>query len=97
MKNVDDLTDLRLHHRPSEIVELSIPVDTLARIRELAAARDMSVEGLLKMYIGQSMRPDAATPSQRFLMTTASVLERHIPSDAQRSAILDDLRSRTVV
>ncbi|HYW08139.1 MAG TPA: hypothetical protein VE913_14345 [Longimicrobium sp.] len=97
MKNVDELTNLRFHPRPSEIVEIDIPVDTLSRLRELAAARDMSVAGLLKMYIGQSMRPDAATPSQRFLMTTASVLEQHIASDEQRSAILEDLRGRTVV
>ena len=94
MHDVDESPN-RLRNRPSEIVELSIPVDTLARLRELAAARDMSPEALLKFYIGQGMRPNSATPPQRFLETTAVVLAQHIASEEQRAAILRDLSGPT--
>ncbi|HYW08140.1 MAG TPA: hypothetical protein VE913_14350 [Longimicrobium sp.] len=94
MSEVDESPN-RLHGRPSKIVELSMPVDVVARLRELAAARDMSPEALLKFYIGQGMRPSSATPPHRFLETTAVVLAQHIPSDEQRAAILRDLSGAT--
>lgn len=56
----DDVSDLRLHPRPSETVSLSIPSDTLATIREIAAARDMEPEALMKLYIGSGLRRDVA-------------------------------------
>lgn len=59
--------------RPSEIVELSVPLDTLSMLRRVAEARDLSVQGLLKLYVGQALRKDydsrfpgeAASPAVR--------------------------------
>jgi hypothetical protein len=50
--------ELRLRPRPSETVTLSVPLDALEQIRERAAARDISLEALIKLYIGQGLRQD---------------------------------------
>lgn len=44
--------------RPSEIVEMSVPLDTLAMLRRVAEVRDMSLHGLLKLYVGQALLQD---------------------------------------
>lgn len=49
---------LRFRPRPSTTVTLPIPNDTLAALEKVAAGRDMSVEALLKFYIGQGLRQD---------------------------------------
>lgn len=49
---------LRFRPRPSATVTLSIPKDTLAAIEKVAAGRDMSVEALIKFYVGQGLRQD---------------------------------------
>ncbi len=62
-------------------------------IRRVAGTRDMSPEALLKFYIGQGLRQDAARLfSERIMETTAEVLARHIPSEEERSAILREIR-----
>lgn len=55
--------ELKVRPRPSETVPLKIPVDTLQSLKEIAKDRDMSVEALLKFYIGQGLRQDI---SQKF-------------------------------
>ncbi|HEX2080041.1 MAG TPA: DUF433 domain-containing protein [Longimicrobium sp.] len=60
MSDRDEFGTFRPRPRPSESVTLSIPTDTLASIRRVAAARDMSPEALLKFYIGQGLRQDVA-------------------------------------
>ncbi len=50
--------DLKVRSRNSKSVTLRIPADTLASLEKIAAGRDMSVNALLKLYIGQSMRQD---------------------------------------
>ena len=60
MDSPDEITDLVFRPRPSEDVVLSIPIDTLASIREIAAERDMSPEALLKLYVGNGLRRDIA-------------------------------------
>ena len=93
MSNPDEPGTLRLRPRPSEAVTLPIPSDTLEVIRRVAATRDMSIEALLKFYIGQGLRQDAARLfSERIMQTTAEVLARHIPSEEERSAILREIR-----
>ena len=60
MTDPDEITLLRVHPRPSEAVPLSIPIDTLATIRQVAETRDMSPEALMRFYIGQGLRQDTA-------------------------------------
>ena len=96
MSKTDAPEELRLRPRASERVALSIPVDLLDKVRAAAAARDMSVEALLKLYIGQGMRQDAALRSlESLLETTAEVLARHIPSEEERAAILREIRGES--
>lgn len=53
----------------------------------------MEPDELLKFYIGQGLRQDAARLfSERIMETTAEVLARHIPSEEERSAILREIR-----
>ena len=56
--NIQDFTASKLHARASEVVSLRIPVDTLRSLERTAASRDMSVDALLKFYIGQCLRQD---------------------------------------
>ncbi|HEX8696471.1 MAG TPA: hypothetical protein VF746_28895 [Longimicrobium sp.] len=60
MTEADELVELRLRPRPAETVELSIPLNALATIRDVAAARDMSPEALMRLYIGQGLRQDVS-------------------------------------
>ena len=89
--------ELRLRSRDSKAVTINIPADTLASLEKVAASRDMSVEALLKLYIGQSMRQDMAKLSaDRVLEKAAQVLTRHISSEEEVLAILKEIRVETV-
>ncbi|MHC5934569.1 hypothetical protein [Nostoc sp.] len=52
--------ELELYLRPSatETVSIKIPIDTLRSLKKVAANRDMTLDALLKFYIGQSLRQD---------------------------------------
>jgi hypothetical protein len=60
MKAPDEKTDLRLRPRPSERVSISVPTDTMDVVRRVASGRDMSPEAVLRLYVGQGLRRDAA-------------------------------------
>jgi translation initiation factor IF-2 len=89
--------ELKLRSRDSKPVTIQIPADTLASLEKIATGRDMSVEALLKLYIGQSMRQDLSKLStDRVLEKTAQVLKQHIQSEEEVSAILKEIRVETV-
>jgi transcriptional regulator of met regulon len=93
MSDPDEITNIRLHPQVTRTVSLPIPVNTLELIQRVAANRDMTPEALLKFYIGQGLRQDAARLySERILETTAEVLARHIPSEEERFAILNEIQ-----
>lgn len=84
---------LRLRPREAEKVSLDIPKDTLASMQRIAASRDMSLRGLLKLYIGQGLRQDLSRfYADHVLNSTAEVLARHLHDDDQISAIMQDLQ-----
>lgn len=88
---------LRLRPRPSKPVTIHIPADALASLEKIAANRDMSVEALLKLYVGQSMRQDLAKLSaDRVMEKTEQVLRQHIRSNDEVSAILKEIRVESV-
>ncbi|MGB3757620.1 MAG: hypothetical protein WBA07_14780 [Rivularia sp. (in: cyanobacteria)] len=96
MSNNHEELQLQIRPREKEIVSLSIPKDTLASLEEVAASRDMSVEALLKFYIGQGLRQDIAKLfNQRLLEKTAQVLSRHIQSEEQISIIMQEIKAET--
>lgn len=89
--------DLRLRSRNSKPITIHIPADTLSSLEKIAAGRDMTVEALLKLYIGQSMRQDLSKLSaDRVLEKTEQVLKQHIQSEEEVSAILKEIRIETV-
>ena len=94
----NDSAVLKLRPRATTLVELSVPTDVLAELEHVAKYRDMSVEALLKLYIGQGLRQDTAKLfSERVLDLTAEVLTRHGQSQEQVEAILRELRSAASV
>ena len=95
-KPEEELT-LKLRPRTKESISLDIPIDTVESLKKVAANRDMSVEALLKFYIGQGLREDLAKLfSNRVLDVTAKVLSRHIQSEGEISHILAEIRSETI-
>jgi len=73
---------------------LNVPVETLHELERVAAGRDMSVEALMKLYVGQGLRQDLAQRfADRVLDLTALVLARHGQSSDQVEAILREIRN----
>ncbi|MEA5527872.1 hypothetical protein [Nodularia spumigena] len=58
MSNNHEDVKLQLLPRLTEVVSLNIPTDTLKSLEEVAASKDMSLEALLKFYIGEGLRQD---------------------------------------
>jgi hypothetical protein len=95
MKKPDQEPALHLQPRPGEAVVLNIPLDTLETLKRIAANHDMSVEALLKLYIGHGLRQDASQMyADRVLEMTAEVLARHVGSEDEVAAILREIRSK---
>jgi hypothetical protein len=87
---------LSVRQRETEVVALTIPKDTLASLRQVAAQREMSEQALLKFYIGQGLRQDLARLfGDRVLATTAHVLARHLLSNEAVTAIMREIREET--
>ncbi len=96
MNNQESEIKLQLRSRITETVSIQIPTDTLESIKKIAANRDMSVEALLKFYIGQGLRADLTKAfSERLLDTTAQVLARHLDSETEVSTILREIKAET--
>ncbi len=88
--------ELKLRPRPSTTVQMKVPTNTYEDLAKIAAARDMSVDALLKLYIGQGLRQDIALRfADHVLDLTAQVLARHGQSPEQVEAILREIRSST--
>jgi hypothetical protein len=98
MKKHEDGFEVRLTPRPSEAVRLQIPIDTLASLERVAVSRDMTLQALLKLYVGQGLRHDLARLySDRLTETTAHVLARHLASEDEVAAILREIQMEAVV
>jgi hypothetical protein len=89
--------ELNFRSRTNTPVTLEIPADTLASLEKTATSRDMSVEALIKLYVGQGLRQDLTKLfADRVLEKTAQVLTRHIQSEEEVSEILKEIRVKTV-
>ena len=66
-------------------------------MQKIAANRNMSEMALLKFYIGQGLREDISKQFADHVMEkTANVLARHIHSEDEVSAILQEIRLEPV-
>ncbi|HAN73678.1 MAG TPA: hypothetical protein DCQ51_18285 [Planktothrix sp. UBA8407] len=73
MNNPEAEIKLQLRPRITETVSIEVPIDTLESLTKIATIRDMSVEALLKFYIGQGLRTDLTKAfSERLLDTTTT-------------------------
>ena len=60
MNQIEENIKLQIKPRATEAVLLQIPVDAMRSLEEVAASRDMSIDALLKFYIGNGLREDKA-------------------------------------
>ena len=60
MNKPNEEITLNIKPRPSENVSISIPKDTLESLQRIAKTKEMSLEALLKFYIGQGLRQELA-------------------------------------
>ena len=87
---------LAFRPRATEMVSMEMPTEVLDSLNQVAANRDMSVEALLKFYIGQGLRQDVASLfGTRVLETTEAVLARHISSEKEINSIIEEIRAET--
>ena len=93
MKKSEEKLELHFRPRATETVSIEIPQDSLYSLKEVASKRDMSYKALLKFYIGQGLRQDLAKIfAERVLDATAKVLSRHIQSEEEVSAIIQEIQ-----
>lgn len=98
MKNPDEIMTeegfvLKFRERESEEISLKIPKDVLASLEKVAKKRDLSVQALLKLYIGQNLRQDLANYfSNDVLEKTEQVLSRHLQNKEEVSEILREIK-----
>ena len=96
MSNPDEPETLTLRPRPSTAITLEMPTESYETLTRVADNRDMSPDALLKFYIGQGLRQDAARLfSERVMRTTAQVLAKHIASEEERAAILQEIMQQS--
>ncbi len=96
MNNPEENLKLHLRSRVTKTVALQVPVDVLESLKRVADSRDMPLEVLLRLYIGQGLRQDLTEVfSERVLETTAQVLARHIQSEEEISTILQEIQAET--
>ncbi|MEH2268460.1 MAG: hypothetical protein V7K68_08535 [Nostoc sp.] len=98
MNKPDEELELHLKPRTTETVSIKIPTEALESLKKVAANRDMTLEALLKFYIGQSLRQDLAKLfSERVLESTAEVLARHIGSKEEILIIIQEIQAEATL
>ncbi len=84
---------LKIRTRPSRMVSIRIPQDTLDQLKRVAGHKDMGYQALIKFYVGQGLRADLAVLySQRVIDATSQILQRHLKSPRKVSTIVDEIR-----
>jgi hypothetical protein len=98
MNLTEEEITLNIKPRETEAVLLQVPVDAMRSLLQVANSRDMSVDALLKFYIGQGLRQDVAKLFndrllEKTLETTSAVLARHLDSQQEISDILAEIQA----
>lgn len=98
--DIDNAT-LTIRPRECEPVTLQLPKTVLTSLRTVIQRRSMSsVEALIRFYIGRGLRQDLSQlfsekMTERMMETTAKVLARHLGSDAEVEAVIQEIRQAT--
>lgn len=94
MNNNNEELKLQIKPRPSQTVSIQIPLDTLEDLQKIATNRNMSIESLIKFYVGKNLREEITKQySHRLLDSTLKVLAKYIPSEAKRKAMIQEIKS----
>jgi uncharacterized protein YoaH (UPF0181 family) len=97
MNSPDETFELTINIRSSEAVTVKIPTDTLADLRAIADKKDMSIEGLIKFYVGQGLRADLTQlRADQTLNTAQKVLSEHLKSGEAMAKIVNEIRQRSI-
>jgi hypothetical protein len=94
MKQPDNEYELHLRPRPSKTVSIEIPEESLESLEKVAAGKDMSLQALIRFYVGQGLRTDLSRIyGDHLLERAARVLTRHLQSQEEVSAILREIEA----
>ena len=74
--------ELKFYERESAEVTLNIPKDVLKTLQEIADKKDMSVESVLKFFIGQGLRKELDSKSASELMRKRLKSRKNIEESA---------------
>ena len=86
--------ELRIRPREAETISIQISKGTLESLRKITAQRNMSLEALLKFYVGKCLRQDLSQMFANQMMdSTARVLARYHHSEDEVAQILQEIRS----
>ncbi|MBE9157744.1 hypothetical protein IQ265_13055 [Nodosilinea sp. LEGE 06152] len=96
-ETLSETFQLKVNVRPSEAVTVTIPIDTLADLRAIADKKDVSLEGLIKFYIGQGLRADLTQlRADQTLNAAQQVLSEHLKSGEAAAKIVNEIRQRSI-
>jgi hypothetical protein len=85
--------NLILRRRPSQMVSIRVPKDTLEQLKLVAAQKELGYQSLLKLYIGEGLRRDLTEIDRENLIAkTTAVLRRHISDEKKVAAIVRSLK-----
>ncbi len=62
-----EVRPLKFYKRESVDVKLNIPKDVIETIEKIAKKKDLSVESVLKFFIGQGLRKELSPPEAKEL------------------------------
>lgn len=97
MNSPDETFELKVNVRSSEAVTIRIPIDTLDALRAIADRKDMSLEGLIKFYVGQGLRADVTQlRADQTLNAAHQVLAEHLKSGEAAAKIVNEIRQRSI-
>lgn len=99
MSNLEDAfelaenLELKVRPREAETISLQIPKDTLESLRKVAAQKEMSLEAVLKSYVGKCLRQELSQLfANQVLDSTAKVLARYHHTEDEVAQILQEIR-----
>ena len=96
-ETLDETFELKVDARASEAVMVKVPIDTLADLRAIAHKKDMSLEGLIKFYVGQGLRADLTQlRADQTLNAAQQVLSEHLKSGEAAAKIVNEIRQRSI-
>ena len=88
--------EIRWRKAESESVAIELPKTAIASLEKVAQNKDMSVNALLKFYIGRGLRQDLSDLSANQLLdAVAEVLNERLGSQADTDEVMRASRQRS--